>query len=173
MRLNGSFYERDVLEVAPELIGKKLFRQVHTHCNSFIITETEAYGGKDDQASHARFGKTARNAMMYERGGCIYMYFIYGMYWMMNIVTGKKDFPQAILIRGLHGIEGPGRITKALQIDRTMHGEDLTISNKIWIENGLDNPAYIQQPRVGINYAGEPWKSNPWRYIMVQPLQKV
>ena len=166
MRLDKSFYERDVLLVAPDLIGKKLMRYSEEGIISYTITEVEAYNGKEDEASHARFGKTQRNAVMFENGGLIYMYFIYGMYWMVNIVTGIPGQPQAILIRGLEGISGPGKVTRHLQLDKSFNGEDLGISERIWIEEGKAGHAIIQLPRIGINYASEPWKSKPWRYIM-------
>lgn len=173
MRLERSFFVRDVLEVAPDLIGKRLVRQYTSETRSWIITEVEAYKGMEDQASHARFGKTSRNSIMFEQGGFVYMYLIYGMYWMLNVVTGARDNPQAVLLRGLNGIDGPGRVTKVLQTDRSFYGEDLTGSTRIWIEEGFIRPDINCTPRIGINYAGEPWKSNPWRFILVQQPQSV
>lgn len=99
------------------------------------------------------------------------MYLIYGMYWMINIVTAPEGVPQAVLIRGLSGISGPGKVTKTLGLDKSFYGEDLVTSDRIWIEDSGQKPQYICKPRFGINYAGEPWISNPWRYIMVQPPQ--
>lgn len=171
MRLPLSFYERDVLDVAPALIGKMILRKTETDLSSYMITEVEAYRGTEDKASHARFGKTQRNSVMFESGGTLYIYFIYGMYWMMNIVTGKADQPQAILIRALKNIEGPGRVARLLRVDRTYNGENLAESDRIWIEDHNIIADIIQKPRYGIDYAGEPWKSMPWRFIMVQQLQ--
>lgn len=171
MRLPLSFYERDVLEVAPELLGKILVRNSDHGQVKYMITEVEAYRGQEDQASHARFGKTMRNSVMFGSGGILYVYFIYGMYWMLNIVTGKAEQPQAILIRGAGNISGPGRVTKILSIDRSFNGENLSVSDRIWIEDHGFAASIVQKPRFGINYAGEPWKSLPWRYIMVQPPQ--
>lgn len=165
-----SFYERDVLTVAPELLGKAITRSTPSGRSSFIITEVEAYAGLEDQASHARFGKTLRNSVMFDDGGILYVYFIYGMYWMMNIVTGRKGQPQAILIRGAGNINGPGRVARMLQIDKSFNGESLVNSERIWIEDHQLTPEIIQKPRYGINYAGEPWKSIPWRFMMVRPL---
>jgi DNA-3-methyladenine glycosylase len=108
---------------------------------------------------------------MFESGGHIYVYFIYGMYWMFNIVTGFREHPQAVLIRGVEGIKGPGKVARTLGIDKSFYGENLICSNRIWIEDRGYRPATEQQPRYGINYAGEPWKSMPWRYIMVPPFQ--
>jgi len=129
----------------------------------------EAYHGQEDQASHARFGKTSRNHIMFARGGLVYVYLIYGIHWMLNVVTGPEGQPQAILIRGLEGFEGPGKLTRELEIERSFYGEDLAVSGRIWIEDSTEKVNIIQKPRVGIDYAGEPWKSNPWRYIRVQP----
>jgi DNA-3-methyladenine glycosylase len=171
MRLYDNFFERDVLEVAPELIGKIIVLRRDFENLSFVITEVEAYRGTEDQASHARFGKTSRNAIMFESGGRIYVYFIYGMYWMINIVTGIRGQPQAVLIRGIDGIKGPGKVARTLGIDKSFYGENLTGSDRIWIEDSGLQPAIVQQPRYGINYAGEPWKSMPWRYIMAPPSQ--
>ena len=165
LRLNRDFYSRDVLTVAPDLLCKNLVISQAGIAESFKIIEVEAYRGEDDQASHARFGKTARNSIMYGEGGFLYIYLIYGMYWMLNIVTGPPGDPQAILVRGLKNLSGPGVLTRALGIDKSYHGEDLVHSERIWIEDRGEKPQVIQKPRVGINYAGEPWVSNAWRFI--------
>jgi DNA-3-methyladenine glycosylase len=167
-RFGREFYSRDVLIVAPELIGKSLVRNDAAALQYYTITETEAYRGVEDQASHARFGRTSRNSIMYGPGGLVYVYLVYGMHWMLNIVTGAEGNPQAILIRGLKTIPGPALLTRALGIDKSFYGEDLVTSGRIWVEDSADNPVIIQKPRVGINYAGEPWKSNLWRYMDAQ-----
>jgi DNA-3-methyladenine glycosylase len=168
MRLSRGFFDRDVLQVAPDLIGKKLVRK-NNEALSYIITEAEAYRGIEDEASHARFGKTSRNSVMFGSAGTVYVYLIYGMYWMLNIVTGSNGQPQAVLIRGLDGFDGPGKLARELGIDRSFYGEDLTISRRLWIENCTEKSEIIQKPRHGIDYAHEPWKSMPWRFIRVQP----
>ena len=165
LRLNRDFYSRDVLIVAPDLLGKNLVISRACIRESYIITEVEAYRGEEDQASHARFGKTARNSIMYDQGGFLYIYLIYGIYWMLNIVTGPAGNPQAILVRGLKNLSGPGILTRGLGIDKSYHGEDLVTSGRIWIEDSDEKPLVIQKPRVGINYAGEPWISHAWRFI--------
>ncbi len=165
IRPERNFFTRDVLEVAPELLGKVLaVKSENDLIRRFIISETEAYRGSDDKACHASKGRTPRTEMMFHEGGRLYMYFVYGMYWMLNIVTGMENDPQAVLIRGLKGCTGPGRVTKLLGIDRSFYGEDLVDSKRIWIEESGITPAYKTGPRIGIDYAGEPWKSNPWRY---------
>jgi DNA-3-methyladenine glycosylase len=165
LRLNRDFYKRDVLIVAPDLPGKNLVISRAGIPESYKITEVEAYRGEEDQASHARFGKTTRNSIMYGQGGFLYIYLIYGIYWMLNIVTGPADSPQAILVRGLKNLSGPGVLTRGLGIDRSYHGEDLDNSERIWIEDSDEKPLVLQKPRIGINYAGEPWVSHAWRFI--------
>jgi DNA-3-methyladenine glycosylase len=166
-RLNHSFFRRDVLEVAPELLGKKLVRRYEDGTTeSFLITETEAYRGEEDLACHASKGKTPRTTTMYLPGGVLYIYLIYGMYWMMNIVTGEAEHPQAVLIRGIEGYNGPGKLTRRLQIDRSFNTEDLSLSPRIWIEDTGLHPPYIASSRIGVDYAGEKWKNMPWRFMI-------
>ncbi len=163
-RLEKSFYSRDVLEVAPELIGKSLVVLQNNFEKKYLITEVEAYRGEEDMACHANKGRTARTEIMYQTGGYIYVYLIYGMYWMFNIVSGRLNVPQAILIRGIEGFNGPGKLTRYLEIDGSFYGENLCSSPRIWLENEGLNPEYFCLPRIGIDYAGEPWVSMPWRY---------
>jgi len=166
-RLERCFFIRDVLEVAPELLSKVLvIRSEDRMIRRFAISETEAYRGSEDKACHAARGRTPRTEMMYHEGGRLYVYFVYGMYWMLNIVTGTQNDPQAVLIRGLENCPGPGRVTKLLGIDRTFYGEDLISSGRIWIEESGITPVYKTGPRVGINYAGEIWKGKPWRFYL-------
>jgi len=166
-RLDKSFFEQDVLKIAPELLGKFLVRAYdRNRIERFKITETEAYRGEEDLGCHASKGRTARTEVMYSSGGVIYIYLIYGMHWMLNFVTGKKDQPQAVLIRGLEGIYGPGEITKKLQIDKDFYGESLITSSRIWIENTFQKVVYSTDVRIGINYAGEFWEKKQWRFIL-------
>jgi DNA-3-methyladenine glycosylase len=165
LRCTEAFFSRDVLEVAPALLSSCLVRKDENGLKRFRITEVEAYRGKEDLACHASRGKTSRTRVMYLQGGYLYIYLIYGMYWMMNIVTGRKDEPQAALIRGMEGISGPGRVTRHLRIDKSFSGENLLISDRIWIESGSAEVPYKTTPRIGIDYAGEPWKSMPWRFV--------
>lgn len=166
-RLDRSFFCRDVLEVAPQLLGKHLVRiRADGLRSSYVITETEAYRGTEDLACHASKGRTPRTEVMFGEGGHLYMYLIYGMYWMMNVVTGVKDVPQAVLFRGLKEASGPGRLTRLVGVDRDFYGEDLVRSGRIWIEESGVSPAYEAAPRIGIDYAGEPWKELPWRFLI-------
>jgi DNA-3-methyladenine glycosylase len=165
-RLDSTFFHHDVLEVAPALLGKCLVRVFDDGTvRRFTITETEAYRGGDDLACHASRGMTRRNEVMFREGGLVYVYFIYGMYWMLNFVTGREGDASAVLVRGVEGFNGPGRVGKILQLDRSFYGEDLGRSQRIWIEETNDKSAFIALPRIGIQYAGEPWVSMPWRFI--------
>lgn len=165
-RLLPIFFKREVTQVAPELLGKILVRKFENGTTQrYVITEVEAYRGRDDKACHANKGKTARTEVMFREGGLIYVYLIYGMYWLLNIVCGEENDASAVLIRGIENISGPGRIGKALQLDKSFYGEDQYTSNRIWIEDSALEPKYKAVPRVGIDYAGEPWVSIPWRFI--------
>jgi DNA-3-methyladenine glycosylase len=167
MRLPKDYFCHDVLDVAPGLIGKNLVRVKDDIKRSYLITEVEAYRGEEDAACHARFGITGRNSIMYNSGGMLYVYLVYGIHWMLNIVTGTENVPQAVLLRGLAGINGPGRVTKQLGIDGRFNGKDVSISDEIWLEDNNLRAHYVQKPRIGIEYAAEPWKSIPWRFIIL------
>jgi len=169
-RLPAGFFQRDVLEVAPELLGKILVRRFDNgQLSKFIITEVEAYSGDGDRACHAGKGKTPRTEVMFREGGLVYVYLVYGIHWLLNIVTGKEGDASAVLIRGLQGINGPGRVGKALQLDKSFYGENLFTSYKIWIENSEEKVEFTTSPRIGIHYAGEPWVSKSWRYLLIFP----
>jgi DNA-3-methyladenine glycosylase len=164
-RLDRAFFNRDALVIAPEILGKALVRVMPDDTRLVLpVTEVEVYRGMDDRANHASKGMTERNRVMFGQGGIIYMYLIYGMHWMLNIVTGEEGTPEALLIRGIGEIEGPGRVTKHLSIGRDFYGEDLGNSSRIWLEDRPFVENFTTGPRVGINYAGEPWISMPWRF---------
>ena len=166
MRLQKNFYKRDVLEVAPELLGKKIIRLIDGQPDEYFITEVEAYRGVEDMACHACKGRTARTEMLFHEGGHVYVYFIYGMYWMLNIVTGKENEPQAALIRSVKGIRGPGRVARDLNIDRSFYGESLITSDRIWLEDGVKIKEYHTGKRIGVEYAGPFWKDVEWRFFV-------
>lgn len=160
-----SFFKRDALIVAPELLNKYLVRKYESGIiERFKITEVEVYRGTEDLACHAAKGRTKRTEVMFHEGGKIYMYLIYGMYWMLNIVTGNNNEPQAILIRGIEDYCGPGKLTRRLKIDGDFYGIPIP-SDKLWIENNAENHKFKTTPRIGVDYAGE-WKYKPWRYII-------
>lgn len=165
-RLTEEFFLRDVLWVAPQLLGKSLVRKFDDNTvNRYIISEVEAYRGVEDRACHASKGKTARTGVMFQRGGHVYVYLIYGIYWMLNFVTGPENDASAILIRGVQGISGPGKLGRELQLDKSFYGENLWSSDRIWLEDAPVLKTFSSTKRVGIEYAGEPWKSKPWRFI--------
>jgi len=168
-RLSREFFTRDVLDVAPDLLGKLLVRRFDDgSVQKFIINEVEAYRGEEDLACHASKGRSKRTEIMYHEGGHLYVYLIYGMYWMLNIVTSKKEIPQAVLIRGIEEINGPGKLTKKLDIEKSFYGEDMISSERIWIESkvySIEKKIYTT-PRIGIDYSGDNWKNKPWRYVL-------
>lgn len=164
MRLLTGFFERDVLEVAPDLLGKYIARQHDGAVTLHRIVETEAYRGEEDLACHASKGRTPRTEVMYGRGGLVYVYLIYGMYQLLNFVTAGEGAPQAVLIRGVEGATGPGRVGKLLGLDKSFYAEDLVTSTRIWVEDKSEPaPAIATGRRVGIDYAGA-WKNKPWRF---------
>lgn len=165
MKLGYDFFARDVLTVAPELLGKILVRKFPDGTTIKLrIVETEAYRGTDDLACHASKGKTLRTEPMFMEAGTIYIYLIYGMYWMLNIVCSEIDNPQAVLIRGAGKYNGPGKLTKALKIDKTFNKTSIFENEFLWIEDDGFSGKYSTSPRVGIDYAGEPWISMPWNF---------
>lgn len=167
-KLTAEFFLRDVLQVAPELLGKTLVRQFpNKSIKRYQITDVEAYRGIEDLACHASKGKTKRTEIMFGEGGNVYVYLIYGMYWLLNIVTGTENDASAVLIRGLENISGPGRVGKLLQLDKSFYGENLLESTRIWIEDDNSKVKFTTSPRIGIHYAGEPWISKPWRFTAI------
>ncbi|NPA36204.1 MAG: DNA-3-methyladenine glycosylase [Chlorobi bacterium] len=165
-KLTKDFYSKDAVTAAKELLGKVLVRRFKDGTEiRAVITETEAYHGEEDLGCHASKGRTPRTEVMYWRGGYVYVYLIYGMYWLLNIVTGPKNHPQAVLIRGTDLAPGPGRIGKLLKLDKSFYGEDLLTSDRIWIEEGeRGNIKHKASPRIGIDYAGPVWSKKPWRF---------
>lgn len=167
-RLKRDFYLKDINIVAEQILGKIIVRKFETGIEKrFRITEIEMYVGEEDLACHAAKGRTKRTEVMYNKGGHVYVYLIYGIYWLLNIVTGKKDEPQAILIRGVEGIDGPGKLGKKLKLDKTFYGEDLEKSNRIWIEDDGKRYNYSKHVRINIDYAGEIWKNKAYRFTIV------
>jgi DNA-3-methyladenine glycosylase len=187
IRLTRQFFLQPTLKVARELIGQRLvLLQGNEGRLSGFITETEAYVGSEDLGCHARVGKTKRNEVMWGPPGYAYVYFTYGMHWMLNFVTEKEGFPAAVLIRGLwpdKGVKemfqrrpvsqkrdlanGPAKLCQAFGIDGSWNGADLCSSNsKLFVEKGIAISEKIVTigPRVGLTSVPEPWKSKPWRF---------
>ena len=164
MRLLSPFYKKSALELAPELLGKLLCRHTEGGILKYRITETECYCGIYDTACHAHKGRTARTEIMYNEGGYAYIYLCYGIHSLFNVVTGEKDCPEAVLIRGVVGFSGPGRLTKAMNIDRSLNKENLVISDKIWIEDDGFKYDYKTGKRIGIDYATPEYREKLWRF---------
>jgi len=165
-RLQESFYHRQCLTVAEDLVGKWLVRRLSSGKELRLqITETEAYCGEDDTACHAHKGRTTRTEVMYAKAGTIYVYLCYGMHRMLNIVTGEEDQPQAVLIRACNGASGPGRLTKALSVTGELNRESI-LGEALWIED--DGTAYqvAADKRVGIGYASQEDQDKLWRFKM-------
>jgi DNA-3-methyladenine glycosylase len=171
--LKHHFYAGETLWVGGALLGKKLVRKYSGNILSGLICETEAYLGSKDSASHAFKGQTPRNSVMFGRAGRAYVYFVYGMHYLLNVVTEEEENPCAILIRAivpLDGIEymqlnrgrsgkdlsdGPAKLCQALAIDKSLNGWDLTAGKKLWMEDRPSIPGrFIKRgPRIGIDYA--------------------
>lgn len=136
---------------------------------ALMITETEAYVGPHDLAAHSSKGRTARTEVIFGPGGHWYVYFTYGMHWMLNAVTGKKDHAAAVLIRGMESISGPARVAKFLHIDRNFYGTRINPKSNLWIEDrGITIPsrAVCRTPRIGVHYAGPVWAKKPYRFVL-------
>lgn len=149
-------------EAAPLLLGKIL--QVGER--QLRITETEAYYGEEDTACHAHKGRTPRTEMLYRSGGYVYVYLCYGMHNLLNIITGPEEHPEGVLIRCCEGAVGPGKLTKALGVDRSFNGENLFADSRLSILDDGKHFAYITAPRVGIGYASEEDQARLWRFIL-------
>ncbi len=152
------------------LLGKHLVRRhADGRVEARMIVETEAYDGEHDLACHARVGRTKRTEIMYAEGGVWYVYLCYGIHEMLNLVVGPRDYPAAVLIRGVEGAVGPGRLTKALGIDRKLNAlSALDETTGLWLEDrGIVVPRKDVEitPRVGVDYAGPVWAAKPWRFI--------
>jgi len=189
--LNRKFYERGTLEVANALLGTKLVRQINGLELSGVIVETEAYCGETDSACHAHRGKTQRNAVMFGKPGHAYVYFTYGMHYMLNLVTEAEGNPCAVLVRAIVPVmgvkemearrkrkgseltNGPAKICQALNIDKALNGWDLTLGSKLWVESYKIIPTklILATPRIGINYAKDEHRKALWRFL-VKPIKK-
>lgn len=164
--LRDDFFSRPVLQVSEGLLGKYL---VSEHGEG-MITEVEAYDGPEDKACHGRFGPTERTAPMFGPPGYWYAYLVYGMYWMLNIVTDKEGYPSAVLIRSAGEWSGPGKITRSLGIDGSLSGRKIEKKSGLWVEDrgtAVSESQIKRMPRIGIEYAEE-WKDVPYRYVLIQ-----
>jgi DNA-3-methyladenine glycosylase len=164
--LTASFFDRPAENVAHDLIGCHLHWRNGEQSDSRIITEVEAYIGPQDLASHASRGRTKRNERMFGPPGTFYVYFVYGLHWMLNVVTGPVDYPAAVLIRGVGGIVGPARLTKAIGINGSLNGKVATEATGLWFSEGPRPPRkqVMRSARIGVDYAGSVWALKPYRF---------
>lgn len=155
------------VEAARGLLGKMLVRTAGGGRVERMITEVEAYDGEHDLACHASKGRTKRAEVMYQPGGVWYVYLCYGVHEMLNLVVGAADYPAAVLIRGVAGLAGPGRLTKALGIDRSLNAAPAHPESGLHIEDGgivVPKRLIIATPRIGVAYAGPIWAAKKWRF---------
>ncbi|MGI6769015.1 MAG: DNA-3-methyladenine glycosylase [Bacilli bacterium] len=176
-RLGREFFLRSATTVAPDLLGKVLVKQTAFGFLKWRIVETEAYCGIKDKAAHSYGGRrTPRTEIMYHQGGHLYIYFIYGMYYMLNIVANIEGVPEAILIRALQPLSkdsavntsGPGKLCRALGIDKSLYGLDLCTSKELFLlDDGYRPEKIVATKRVNIDYAEE-YKEKPWRFYIFE-----
>ncbi len=173
--LDKNFFAQNTLLLAEELLGTFLVENISGVIRAHMITEVEAYDGPDDLASHASKGKTPRTEIMFGEPGFWYVYLVYGMHYMLNIVTGPRDYPAAVLIRGIvhedgRTLNGPAKLTKALGINKAFNALPATPESKLWIEDrGIIVPKNTihRSPRIGVDYAKE-WKDKPYRFFIAK-----
>ena len=166
MILDANYFASPATELAVDLLGKLLCVKRGDEIIRARITETECYFGEQDTACHAHKGRTPRTDTLYQQGGITYIYLCYGIHSLLNIVTGAEDHPEAVLIRGVEGASGPGRVTKLLGLTTAQNRIPLCPQSDIWLENdGAPVPPYTALPRVGIDYADELDRNRPWRYL--------
>lgn len=166
MILKTEFFNRDAEEIAPELIGKLLIREIGGEKIILRISEVEIYKGENDTACHAHKGRTKRTEVMYGEAGRFYIYLCYGIHYLLNIVTGSIDEPQAILIRATVEANGPGKLTKALKIDKSLNGKKAEKESTLWFEDDGQKFKYYKDKRVGIAYASKKDQNRLWRYVI-------
>ncbi len=172
--LTRAFFNRPTLTVARALIGKYLVRENWNGRIAGKIIEVEAYVGGQDKACHASKGRTARTEVLFGPPGVSYVYLIYGMYHLLNVVTERVDFPAAVLIRAIEIegalIDGPGKICRELDIDRSLNRLDMTEGRQLWFEDrgasGI-RKKIGRFPRIGVEYAGS-WAKKPWRFRLIE-----
>jgi DNA-3-methyladenine glycosylase len=171
MPLPQSFFDREAEDVARDLIGCYLVRRRGPGLSKARIIETEAYVGPHDLASHASRGRTLRTEVMFGPPGIFYVYLVYGLHWMLNVVTGPVDFPAAVLIRSLDGICGPGCLTRALGITGALNGQVASAASGLWFasDERLASFKIVRTPRIGVEYAGQIWSAKKYRFILAAP----
>jgi DNA-3-methyladenine glycosylase len=150
------------------LIGCQLHWRIGGETHSRIIVETEAYTGPKDRASHAFKVRTKRTEPMFGEPGTLYVYLVYGIHWMLNVVTGPVDFPAVVLIRGVEGIIGPARLTKVLGITGQVNGMIANEKSGLWFSEGVRVNRVMRSARIGVGYAGPVWSTKPYRFLLTK-----
>ncbi len=164
-RLDYEFFHRPCLEVAKDLVGKVLVHQTEAGILTLRISQTEAYCGEDDTACHAHKGRTKRTEVMYDKAGTVYIYLCYGMHWLLNIVTGEPDHPEAVLIRACVEAEGPGKLTKAMGITGQLNRTSVC-DGPLWVADDGFGCQIEACKRVGIGYATQEDQDRLWRFCI-------
>lgn len=162
-KLDYSFFHRPCLDVARDLVGKILVHETEAGVFRLRISETEAYWGTEDTACHVSKGRTPRTEVFFADAGTLYVYLCYGMHWMLNIVTGDAEDPQAVLIRACVEAPGPGKLTKKLGITGSLNKGSI-LDGPLWIEDDGFRCAVLTDKRVGIGYAAQEDQNKPWRF---------
>ena len=171
MRLEYDFFHRNCIEVARDLVGKILVHRIGDSEVRMRISETESYCGESDTACHAHKGRTPRTEVFYMPAGTVYVYLCYGMHWMLNIVTGDVEDPQAVLIRACVDAPGPGRLTKAMGITGVLNRNSvLSPDSELWIEDDGQRFQILPDKRVGIGFASQEDQDRLWRFKMGNPI---
>jgi DNA-3-methyladenine glycosylase len=162
--LEPAFFDRPADQVARDLLGKALLRRIARDHRTFVITETEAYLGPHDLACHSARGRTARNEVMFERPGTLYIYLVYGLHWMLNVVTAPPG--SAVLLRSAGGVIGPGRLGAALGISGALNGKAAHRSTGLWFEDRPATGRVAATARIGVDYAGQVWSRRKLRFVL-------
>jgi DNA-3-methyladenine glycosylase len=167
--ITASFFDRSALKVARDLIGCSLHSKLTNQPQCFVITETEAYLGAHDLASHASRGRTKWNEALFGPPATLYIYFVYGIHWMLNVVTGPVDCPAAVLIRCVEGIEGPARVAKSMGITGGLNGKKAAVRTGVWFSEGMKplTRRIKRSPRIGVDYAGPIWSQKRYRFSLM------
>ncbi len=154
--------------LAPQLLACNLCLQKGETVVKYPINEVEAYEGFEDKASHAHRGMTPRNEIMFGPAGYWYVYLCYGVHWLLNLVSGPAEYPSAVLIRGIGSYDGPGKLTKALNIDKSFNKERCDPVSGLWMERNsmLSEVQYDITPRIGVDSAGREWADKPLRFVI-------
>ena len=162
--LQLAFFDQPADQVARDLLGKALLRRIGRNRQTFVITETEAYLGPHDLACHSARGRTARTEVMFGPPGTLYIYLVYGLHWMLNVVTAPPG--SAVLLRSAGGVNGPGRLGAALGVTGALNGKAAHRSTGLWFEDQPEAGQVVAMARIGVDYAGQIWSRRKLRFVL-------